>query len=154
MKRLNRILALSGILVLLMAAYAWAQPAGSGPGMGGRGPGGGMGMGMGRQYDPQTVETVSGEVTQVQQMPGRAAGGHLQAKHDKETLTVILGPASYLEQQPVKVAVGDKVEIKGSRVKHPSRARLIAGELKKGDQALKLRADQGNPLWPRPRIKE
>lgn len=149
MRNLHRILALSGICLLLATASAWAQPTGSGPGMGGRGPGGGMGMGRGMQYDPQTVETVSGEVTQVQQMPGRAAGVHLQVKTDKETITVILGTASYLEQQPVKVAVGDKVEIKGSRVQRPSRTLLIAAELKKGDQVLKLRDDQGNPLWPR-----
>jgi len=154
MKNMIRILALSGIFLGLIITSAWAQPAGSGPGMGGRGPGGGLGMGRGMQYDPQTVETVSGEVTGVQKMQGRAQGVHLQVKTDKETLTVILGPASYLEQQPVQVAVGDKVEIKGSRIKDPSKALLIAGELKKGDQVLKLRDDQGLPLWPRRRIKE
>ena len=148
MKRLNRLLTLSGILVLLMAAFAWAQPGGSGPGMGGRGPGGGMGMGM--HYDPKTVETIQGEVTQVQEMQGMAAGVHLQIKTAKETLMVILGPASYLEQQKVKIAVGDKVEIKGSRVQHPQMAMLIAGELKKGDQVIKLRDDQGKPLWSPP----
>jgi len=145
MKRLRHILALSGILVLLLAAYAWAQPGSSGPGMGGRGPGGGMGMGM--HYDPKTVETIQGEVTQVQEMQGMAAGVHLQVKTAKETLMVILGPASYLEQQKVKIAEGDKVEIKGSRVQHPQMAMLIAGELKKGDQVIKLRDDQGKPLW-------
>jgi len=150
MKKLNRIPALSGILVLLMAAFAWAQPGGSGPGMGGRGPGSGMGMGMGMHYDPKTVETIQGEVTQVQEMPGMAAGVHVQVKTAKETWMVILGPASYLEQQKVKIAVGDKVEIKGSRVQHPQMALLIAGELKKGDQVLKLRDDQGKPLWSPP----
>ncbi len=151
MKRLNRILALSGILVLLMAAFAWAQPGGSGAGMGGRGPGGGMGMGM--HYDPKTVETIQGEVTQVQEMQGMAAGVHLQVKTAKETLMVILAPASYLEQQKVKIAVGDKVEIKGSRVQHPQTVMLIAGELKKGDQVLKLRDEQGKPLWSPQRPK-
>ena len=152
MKRLNRILALSGILVLLLAAFAWAQPGGSGPGMGGRGPGGGMGMGM--NYDPKTVETVSGEVAQVQEMQGMAAGVHLQLKTAKETLMVIVGPASYLEQQQVKIAVGDKLEITGSRMQHPQMALLIAGELKKGDQVIKLRDDQGKPLWPRGSISK
>jgi len=143
MKRLNRILALSGILLILLATSAWAQMGGAG--RGGMGPGGGMGM----QYDPKTVETVSGEVTQVQQMQGRAGGVHLQVKTPKETLMVILGPASYLEQQKVKIAVGDKLEIKGSRMQHPQMAMLIAAELKKGDQVVKLRDDQGRPLWSR-----
>jgi hypothetical protein len=104
---------------------------------------------MGMQYDPQTVETVSGEVIQVQIMGGRAQGVHLRVKTDKETLVVMLGPSSFLEQQKMAFAVGDKVEIKGSRVQHPQQAMLIAGEVKKGGQALKLRNDQGNPLWPR-----
>ena len=143
MKKLTRILVYLGILALVLAAYAWAQPAMPGAGRGGRGPGGGMGM----QYDPQTVETVSGEVTQLQKMPGRAPGLHLQVKTDKETLTVILGPLAYLQEQKMDIAVGDKVEVKGSRVKDPQMAMLIAAELKKGDQVLKLRDDQGNPLW-------
>jgi hypothetical protein len=150
MKRLNLTLALSGILVLLMATYAWSQP-----GMGGGGGKGrmGQGSGMGMPYNPQTVETVTGEVTQVQQMQGRAGGVHLQLKTAKETLMVILGPASYLEQQKVKIAVGDKLEIKGSRMQHPQMAMLIAGELKKGDQVIKLRDDQGKPLWAQQRPK-
>jgi hypothetical protein len=150
MERSNRILALSGILMLLMATYAWSQP-----GMGGGGGKGRMGQGdgMGMPYNPQAVETVTGEVTQVQQMQGRAGGVHLQMKTDKETMMVMLGPASYLEQQKVKIAVGDKLEIKGSRMQHPKMVMLIAGELKKGDQVVKLRDDQGKPLWSQQRPK-
>lgn len=152
MKRLHRILALSGMLLLLVAPFAWAQPAGPGPGMGGRGPGGGMGPGRGMgpvmQYDPQNLETVSGEVTQVQKSQRGAKGILLQVKTDKETLLVMLGPAAYVEQN-MQIAVQDKVEIKGTRIQHPQQALLIAGEVKKGDQVLKLRDDQGKPLWPR-----
>ncbi len=146
MKKFNSILVFSGILMLLMAVCAWAQ-GGMGGGGKGMGPGGGMGMGM--HYDPKTVETIQGEVTQVQQMPGMAAGVHLQVKTAKETVMVVVGPASYLEQQKMKLTVGDKVEITGSRVQHPQIALLIAGELKKGDQVVKLRDEQGRPLWPR-----
>jgi hypothetical protein len=147
MKRLNLIVAFSGILVLLVAASAWGQPAppaGPGPGMGAMPPRAGMGM----QYDPKAVETVSGEVTQVQTTGRRARGVHLQVKTDKETLLVGLGPAQYLEQQKMTFAVGDKVEVKGFRVQHPQQAMIIAREVKKGDQVLKLRDDQGKPLWP------
>ncbi|MHB8069939.1 MAG: DNA-binding protein [Desulfobaccales bacterium] len=149
MKKLLSVWSIVGIFMLLLTAGVWAQPAGPGPGGGGPGPGGGMGMGMGAgmHYDPKTVETIQGEVTQVQQMQGMAAGVHLQVKTAKETMMVVLGPASYLEQQKMKIAVGDKVEIKGSRVQHPQMALLIAGELKKGDQVVKLRDDQGKPLW-------
>jgi hypothetical protein len=146
MKRLNLILAFSGILVLLAAASACGQPAqtaGPGAGKGAMAPKAGMGM----QYDPKAVETVSGEVTQVQTMGRRTKGVHLQVKTDKETLIVVLGPTTYLEQQKMTFAVGDKVEVKGSRIQHPQQAMIVAGEVKKGDQLLKLRDDQGKPMW-------
>ena len=148
MKKISRIVVLLGVLSLVLTAYAWAQPAAPGTGKGGPGPGAGMGM----QYNPQAVETVSGEVTQVQQ-PRRSKGMHLQVKTDKETMIVILGPASFLEQQKMKIAVGDKVEIKGSRISHPQQIILLAGELKKGDQVIKFRDEQGKPLWSPPGMK-
>ena len=133
-----------GILSLLLTAYAWAQPAG---------PGAGKGMmsrgGMGLQYDPNNLETVKGEVTQVQKSPGRSQGVHLEVKTGKETLIVILGPSSFLEQQKMAFASGDKVEITGSRIKHPQKAIILAGEVKKGDQVVKLRDEKGLPLWRR-----
>jgi hypothetical protein len=152
MIKISKIMVLLGILSLVLASYAWAQPAGPGPGPGGPGPGAGMGgpgpgPGMGIQYDPNAVETVNGEVTQVQKAPGRSHGVHLQVKTDKETLIAILGPAAYLEQQKMEIAVGDKVEITGFRIKHPQQAILMAGELKKGDQVIKFRDEQGKPLW-------
>jgi len=116
MKKTDGILVLSGILVLLLAASAWGQPMG-GAGKGRMGAGGGMGM----MYDPKTVETVSGEVTQVQEMQGMAAGVHLELKTDKETLMVILGPASYLEQQKVKIARGTSWRSKGPGCSIPRR---------------------------------
>ncbi|MBI4643248.1 MAG: DNA-binding protein [Deltaproteobacteria bacterium] len=142
MKKMSRIMLWLGVLSLALAANAWAQPAGPGAGKGAMRQKAGMGM-----YDPKTVETVSGEVTQVQTMGRRTRGVHLQVKTDKETLLVVLGPAQYLEQQKMTFAVGDKVEIKGSRIQHPQQAMLVAGEVKKGDQVLKLRDDQGKPLW-------
>ncbi|MEW6657425.1 MAG: DNA-binding protein [Thermodesulfobacteriota bacterium] len=145
MKRLNLILALAAILVLLIATSAWSQPGMGQGGKGRMGQGGGMGM----QYNPQTVETVSGEVAQVQQMQGRAGGVHLQLTTANETLIVVLGPSSFLQQQKVKIAAGDKLEIKGSRIQHPEMAMLLAAELKKGDQVVKLRDENGTPLWSR-----
>src|SRR5512135_1855602 len=117
MKKLFSIMAMGAIFALLLTTGALAQPASPGPGSGvpGGGMGMGMGMGAGMHYDPKTVETIQGEVTQVQQMQGMAAGVHLQVKTAKETMMVVLGPAAYLEQQKMKLAVGDKVDIKGSR---------------------------------------
>lgn len=147
MKKISRIMVWLGVFILALAASVWAQtapPALPGAGKGPMTPKAGMGM----QYDPQSLETVSGEVTQVQTRGPRAKSLNLQVKTDKETLLVLLGPGSYLEQQKMTLAVGDKVEIKGSRIQHPNQALLIAGEVKKGNQVIKLRDDQGKPLWP------
>ena len=72
-------------------------------------------------------------------------------KTEKETLPVILGPAWYVEQQHFAVAPKDQVEIKGSRLPIQGQSTLIASEVKKGDQMLKLRDDKGIPLWVGPR---
>ena len=47
----------------------------------------------------------------------------------------------------VKIEPKDKVEIKGSRVTMQGQPVLIAAEVKKGDETLKLRDDAGIPLW-------
>lgn len=144
MRKFGNLLGIMGILCLIFAVPAWAQQARPVPGKGG----GMMGGRGGQMYDPKTLETISGEVLRVDQMAGMAAGVHLTLKTDKETVTVVVGPAFYLEQQKMTIAAGDKVEIKGSRVTQRQGPVIIAGELKKGDQVLKLRDDQGLPLWP------
>jgi hypothetical protein len=143
MKKISRIVVLLAVLSLVLTAFAWAQPAAPGTGRGGPAAGAGMGL----QYDPQKVETITGEVTQVQKSPRRSKGVHVQVKTDKETVIAISAPAFYLDQQKLNLAAGDKVEIKGSRIKHPQMAIILAGELKKGDQVVKFRDEQGKPLW-------
>lgn len=140
-----RILVWLGVLSLILAAYAWAQPAAPGTGSSAMRQRGGMGMG----YDPQNLETVRGVVTKVTASKRRAKGVHLQVKTDKEDLFIILGPAYFLEKQKMTLAEGEKVEITGSRIKHPQAAILIAGELKKGSQVVKFRDEKGLPLWRR-----
>ena len=144
MKKLGLFVGMISILSLIYAGLAWAQQTPPGPGRG-------EGMRGSRRalvYNPQTVGTISGEVTSVNQMPGMAAGVHLLLKTDKETVTVVLGPSAYLDQQGMKIAAGDKVEVTGSRVASRQGALIVAGELRKGDQVLKLRDAQGVPLWP------
>lgn len=41
----------------------------------------------------------------------------------------------------------DKIEVKGSRVTIDDKPALIAAELKKGDEVLKLRDETGVPAW-------
>ena len=145
MRKLLATSAVCAVLLLPLGPGALAQ------GMKWRGSGGwGPGSAYGRMYDSKTVETVTGEVVKVDRitpMRGMSGGVHLVVKTDKGDVSVHLGPQWYLENQDVKIEPKDKVEIKGSRVTMQGQPALIAAEVKKGDEVLKLRDDAGIPLW-------
>lgn len=144
MKKIGVIVPTIGILSLLIAIAGWAQ---TGMGPGGRG----GGIHYGTMWEPKTVGTLSGEVVAVEKyVPGRGGtsyGLRLSLKTDKETILVFLGPASYIEEQRIKFEAKDKIEVKGSRMTIQGQPTIIAAEVKKGDQVLKLRNDDGVPLW-------
>lgn len=159
-------------LALGAAGVAGAQPAG-GPPAGGppgncpancpmncpRGAGGGGAMRGGggwtngpyaRVYNPSTVETLAGEVVAVDRVPpmrGMSEGVHVVLKGDKGTTDVHLGPAWYLDHQDTQLAVGDRVEVRGSRVNVGGKPAVVAAEVKKGNETLRLRDAQGLPYW-------
>jgi len=134
--------------VLFAAVSSNAQP---GPGMMWRGSGGwGPGTQYNRMYDPKTVETITGEVISIDQFTpakGMFGGIHMNVKTGKETISVHLGPSFYIENQDVKLEAKDKVEVKGSKITFSGKPAIIAAEVKKGDEVLKLRDDAGFPVW-------
>ena len=145
MKKLIAVTAALATLLLTLSPVALAQ------GMKWRGSGGwGPGGAYGRMYDPKTVDTVTGEVVKVDRitpMRGMSGGVHLVLKTDKSDVSVHLGPQWYLENQDVKIEPKDTVEVTGSRVTVQGQPALIAAEVKKGDQVLKLRDAAGTPVW-------
>ena len=126
-----------------------------GPGLAQPGPGGGMGRGMGPMlYNPQTVTTVTGQVEKLEELPSMGRGGGmgmqyrgLLLKTDHGSLTVHLGPGWYLDEKKFAVKVGDTVAATGSQVTLNNQPALIAREIKVNDTTLKLRDDQGLPVW-------
>jgi hypothetical protein len=145
MKKPIAVTAALATLLLTLSPVALAQ------GMKWRGSGGwGPGAAYGRMYDPKTVDTVTGEVIKVDRitpMRGMSGGVHLVLKTDKGDVSVHLGPQWYLENQDVKIEPKDTVEVTGSRVTVQGQPALIAAEVKKGDQVLKLRDTAGTPVW-------
>jgi hypothetical protein len=104
----------------------------------------------GRLYDPKTVETVSGEIVSLDKIAGPAGRGRVHAtlKTDKgETVSVHLGPAWYVDNQSVTIKQGDKATVRGSRVGVDGKPVIIAAEVTKDGQTLRLRDDNGLPLW-------
>jgi hypothetical protein len=146
MKKFAKFISLTAVCALVLAAgAAWAQP-----GMGMGRPGRGGGDPYGRMYNPKTVETISGEVVKVESpapVRGRSLGTHLTLKTAKETVTVHLGPSWYLDKQGMTLTPGDKLEVTGSRTTFQGQPAVIAGEVKKGGQVMKLRDAAGIPAW-------
>lgn len=105
------------------------------------------------QYDRGTVETLSGTVIEVERLAPRRlerlSQVHLLLKTDEEAVIVRLGPESWLAKHDFNLAPGDLLSITGSRVNHPRQTFLIAGKVKKGNQILSLRDENGRPLWAR-----
>ena len=132
----------SMLLTASVAFAAWKDWRGSG--------GWGMGSQYQRMYNPKTVETISGTIESVDKitpMKGMYYGIHLLLKTDKETMPVHLGPGWYIERLDTKIEKGDKIEVKGSKVIMMGKPAIIAAEVKKGESVLKLRDENGIPVW-------
>jgi hypothetical protein len=142
MKNLLAVFSAVSILFVGANALGQQQPRGEG-GWGHHGQ-------YGRLWDPNTVETVKGEIVDVKRvtpMKGMGAGIHFVLKTDKETISVHLGPQWYIENQDMTLKPKDKVEVTGSRVKINDVPVILAAEVVKDDQVLKLRDEHGVPMW-------
>ena len=146
MKKRSVAVLLAAFTFVLMTSLAFGAPW-----KGWRGSGGwGMGGAYQQMYNPATGEVVSGEVVSVDKvmpMKGMDSGIHLMVKTGTEAVSVNLGPSWYIERLDTKIAKGDQVEVKGSRVTIAGKPAIIAAEVKKGDAVLKLRDDSGIPAW-------
>jgi len=146
MKQKSIIMLTTALALILTATVALAQPWQGWRGSGGWGPG----TQYNRMYNPATVETISGTVTDIQAVvpyKGMYSGVQIILKTEKETIPVHLGPSWYIERLDVKIAKGDAIEVKGSRISFAGKPALLAAELKKDDQTLVLRDANGIPVW-------
>jgi hypothetical protein len=141
-----------GFLVLMLS-LALVNPglAQMGGGGGGMGPGGGMGA---RLYNPQTVTTIKGTVEKLEDLPSMGRGGSrgmefrgALLKTDQGSLLVHLGPGWYLDDNKFTLKAGDTLEATGSKVTLNNQPALIAREVTVNGKTLKLRDDQGLPVW-------
>ena len=138
-------------LIIVVSLVFTVSTALAGPWKGWRGSGGwGMNDSYQRNYNPATVETISGTVESVDKVTpikGMYSGVHVMLKTDKETISVQLGPEWYIERLDTKIVKGDTIEVKGSRVTFADKPAIIAAEVKKGDSTLVLRDVSGIPAW-------
>ena len=101
-------------------------------------------------YDPASVETITGEVTEVLLRAGRmnATGLHLMLAVGEATREVAVGPTFYLFPEGLDVVKGDTVTVTGSLVtKTEGGKMLLARHIVAGDVELTLRDEAGIPAW-------
>ncbi len=133
-------------IIMLVSAQSYGQGRMNWRGGGGWGPG----SSYNRMFNPQTVETVSGEVVSVDKvtpMKGMSYGVHLTLNTAAGMISVHVGPAWYLENQDVKIAPKDRIEVKGSEITFQGEPAIIAQEIRKGNDTLTLRDANGFPRW-------
>lgn len=146
MKKLSLILGAIGLCAFTLGAQVEAQMQPVPPPVTGS-----QMLRQGRGFNPATVVTVKGTVTALNRVPARRPNQQVQVQMllqtPQGTVNVQLGPAAYLDQHPVKIAPGDLVEVTGSDVTKRKRTRIIAAQIRKGNQILPLRDETGRPLW-------
>ena len=105
-----------------------------------------------RKYDTKTFTEIKGEITKIEQfvhVRGMSPGIHIMIKTGVDTVSVHLGPKWFMDKQNAqfKFVTGDKVEVKGSKVTIGRNPVIIAREITKGGNTLKLRDEKGIPEW-------
>ncbi|MBN9484868.1 MAG: hypothetical protein BGO70_05885 [Bacteroidetes bacterium 43-93] len=103
-----------------------------------------------RNYDVNTVTILQGVITKVEtQTSGNGAntGVHLLMQSSSGEIAVHVGPKWYIEKQLFTLSKGDKIKVEGSKVKLNGKWTIIAKKIDKGTEELKLRSDDGTPLW-------
>jgi len=103
-----------------------------------------------RMYNPQSVVEIKGVVEDIEQITptkGMSYGIHVKVRTDTTTIAVHLGPAWFIERQDISIQKGDTIKVKGSKITFNGEPAIIAAEVEKGDTELKLRDENGFPVW-------
>jgi hypothetical protein len=103
-------------------------------------------------YDAKTVETIGGTVLSIEKTTPEKKRGYwidLMLQTEKETIAVQLGPAWYIDKQTPRIEANDTITVTGSRVTMDGRSAIVAADITKGNELLKLREDNGITVWPR-----
>ncbi len=138
MKKFSLLISLVALCGLVFVAPIWAQETSSW-----KPP----------KFLPGTVKNYSGEVEGVMQRslslkPGEPLREILVMKTpDGKSLEVVMGPPGYLAKQNFVLNPGDKVAVRGVKHPHPGENTIVATEVRKGNQVLRLRDDKGKELF-------
>jgi len=103
-----------------------------------------------RPFDPKKIVEVKGEVIEVsnsQENKDEKHGVYLILAIENEQIPVHLGPLWYITRQPHHFKEGDKIEVKGSKVTFKNTEIIVASEIRKEKMQMRLRDENGAPMW-------
>jgi hypothetical protein len=103
-------------------------------------------------YDVKSVETIGGKVLSIEKTAPAKRRGYwvnLLLQTGKETIAVQLGPAWYIDKQTPRIQPNDTIKVTGSRVTMDGRSIIVAADVTKENELLRLREAKGIPVWPR-----
>lgn len=102
-----------------------------------------------RKPNPLNVERLAGQIVDKKILTNPDGSKNVMLKLDtgNETLTVYIGPANQFTQSRISFEIGDRVEVKGSRMQVNDNEMFIASEITKGGNTLRLVDAQNSPLW-------
>lgn len=104
----------------------------------------------GRLYGSGTPVWVRGRVAAVERcapLKGMSPGVAVTLGDGARQHRVHLGPAWYVETRRLPIGAGDVIRVSGVSVRLGGKPVMLAVEVAKGAQALRLRAADGRPLW-------
>jgi sporulation protein YlmC with PRC-barrel domain len=96
---------------------------------------------------PVTLTGTIQDVTTTSPMKGMSDAATLTIKSDQGTKTVQVGPSWYVGRQDVRFFKGDQVTVKGVNATVNGEQVVMASEITTSHGTLRLRDDQGRPLW-------
>ena len=103
------------------------------------------------KYDPATEAVFKGTVIEVKDRQCPVSGGmgsHVILKlADGSTIEVHLAPTKFVKTYELVFAVGDELEVTGSKVKFEGVDTIFAREVKRGNDDFVFRDKDGKPVW-------
>ena len=98
----------------------------------------------GQVFNPNTMDTVTGEILKIDYYEGVILTIYTDAK---KPVLAVLGPTGYFEGQEKTLKPGDKVTVTGSRVIVDDTPYLIASNIREGNEEMQIRDKEGYPIW-------
>jgi hypothetical protein len=100
-------------------------------------------------YDSASEAKIKGTVEELKLDP--ASGGkpvaYLVVKNGDDKTQVYLCPKRFLDEMGVTFAMGDSVQVTGSRIKRDGADLILAREVTKSGDTVTLRFGDGKPAW-------